>query len=233
MHISLLIHFLFTCIFAVRPHFIACDRMAIEFNRKKFNQGENPLQIFLFQSDIAYLDEEHDFVVLKLQCHQAGVGFPPPLTCFGEVSSSEIHLVGHPDGREMKEDSDVFPYLSTEHQDKIKELGNWSKGYFPDKKDYYSILLEPPRKILFDTTFNHGSSGSPGVMIRDDKPCLVLVLAGGTPKFIYDYPYSTYQVEDHRKVEFGFPISDIIKKMWNSPKQKDKDLASNIFREYI
>lgn len=206
--------------------------MAIEFDRKKFNQRVNPLQIFLFQSDIAYLDEENDFVVLKLQCHQAGVEFPPPLTCFGEVSISEIHLVGHPNGREMKED-DIFPYWSTEHEDKIRKLGNWSKDFFPDKKDYYSILLEPPRKILFDTTFDHGSSGSPGVIIRDDKPCVVLMLAGGTPKFIYDNPYSTLKVEDCEKVEYGFPISDIFKKMWNSPKQNDKDLASNIFKEFI
>lgn len=231
MHISLSIHFLF--IFAARPHFIASDRMAIEFDQKKFNQRENHLKIFLFQSDIAYLDEEHDFVVLKLKCHHAGVGFPPPLTCFGEVSISEIHLVGHPEGREMKEDSDVFPYWSTEHEKKIKELGKWSMKYFPDKEDYYSILLEPPVKILFDTTFNQGASGSPGVMIKDDKPCVVLMLAGGTPKYIYDNPYSTLQVEDHRKVEFGFPISDIIRKMWNSPKQKDKDLASNTFKEFI
>lgn len=214
-------------------NFIACERMAIEFDRKKFNKKEDPFQIFRFQRDIAYFDEEHDFVVLKLSCHSAGVGFPPPLTCFGEVSISEIHLVGHPEGREMKEDSDVFPYWSTEHEDKIKKLGKWSMKFFPDKKDYYSILLKPPRKILFDTTFNHGSSGSPGVMIRDDKPCVVLMLAGGAPKYIYDNPYSTLQVEDCRKVEYGFPISDIFKKMWNSPKQNDKALASNIFTEFI
>lgn len=203
--------------------------MAIEFNRKKFNQEVDPFQIFVFQSEIAYLDEEHDFVVLKLSCHSAGVGFPPPLTCFGEVSVSDIHLVGHPDGREMKED-DIFPYWPTEHENKIKELGNWSKGYFPDKKDYYSILLEPPTKILFDTTFNHGASGSPGVMIRDDKPCLVLILAGGTPKFIYDNPYSRFQVKDHQKVEYGFPIFDILNKMLVSPQQNVKDLASNILQ---
>lgn len=233
MYIITCVHVLeISKVFTTRPHFIACNRMAIEFDRKKFNQRENPLQIFLFQSDIAYLDEEHDFVVLKLQCHQARVGFPPPLTCFGEVSKAEIHLVGHPNGREMKED-DIFPYWSPEHGDKIRKLGNWSKDFFPDKKDYYSILLEPPRKILFDTTFDHGSSGSPGVMIRDDKPCVVLMLAGGTPKFIYDNPYSTLKVEDCEKVEYGFPISDIFKKMWNSPKQNDKDLASNIFKEFI
>lgn len=116
-------------VIAVWPHFIACDRMAIEFERKTFNQREDPFQIFLFQRDIAYLDEEHDFVVLKLKCHQAGVGFPPPLTCFGEVSISEIHIVGHPEGREMKED-DIFPYWSTDHENKIRELGNWSKNFF-------------------------------------------------------------------------------------------------------
>lgn len=218
--------------YAVWPHFIACDRMAIEFERKIFNQRENPFQIFLFQRDIAYLDEEHDFVLLKLKCHHAGVGFPPPLTCFGEVSISEIHIVGHPEGREMKED-DIFPYWSTDHENKIRELGNWSKNFFPDKEDYYSILLELPVKILFDTTFSPGASGSPGVIIRHNKPCVVLILAGGTPKYIYDNPYSTLPVKDDQKVEYGFRISDIIRKMWNSSKQNDKDLASNIFTEFI
>lgn len=217
--------------FAAGPHFIACDRMAIEFDRKKFNQRVDTSQVFHFR-DISYFDLKHDFVVLELSCHQDGVGFPPPLTCFGEVALSEIHLVGHPDGREMKED-DIFPYWSTEHENKIKELGNWSKVFFPDKKDYYSILLDPPRKILFDTTFNHGASGSPGVMIRDDKPCVVLMFAGGTPKYIFDNPYSTLQVEDHQKVEYGFPISDIYTKMWNSPRQNVKDLASNIFTKFL
>lgn len=206
--------------------------MAIEFERKIFNQIENPSRIFLFQEDIAYLDEEHDFVVLKLKCHNTGVGFPPPLTCFGYVSISEIHIVGHPEGREMKED-DIFPYWSTEHKNKIKDLGNWSKDFFPDKVDYYSILLEPPVKILFDTTFSQGASGSPGVIISHNKPCLVLILAGGTPKYIYDHPYSTFQVKDDQKVEYGFPICDIINKMRNSSKQNDKDLASNIFPEFI
>lgn len=223
-----------TCLihYAVRPHFIACDRMAIEFERKIFNQREDSSQIFLFQNDVAYLDEEHDFVVLKLKCHHAGVGFPPPVTCFGKVSISEIHIVGHPDGREMKED-DIFPYWSTEHKNKIKELGNWSKDFFPDKVDYYSILLEPPEKILFDTTFAQGASGSPGVIIRHNKPCLVLILAGGTPKFIYDNPYSMLQVKDDQKVEYGFPICDIFQKMCSSSKQNDRDLASNIFTEFI
>lgn len=62
---------------------------------------------------------------------------------------------------------------------------------------------------------------------------MVLILAGGTPKYIYDNPYSTLPVKDDQKVEYGFPISDIIRKMWNSSKQNDKDLASNIFTEFI
>lgn len=213
--------------FAAGQHFIACNRMAIEFDRKKVNQRVDTSKVFHFR-DISYLDVEHDFVVLELSGHQDRVEFPPPLTCFGEVALSEIHLVGHPEGREMKED-DIFPYWSTEHLNKIKELGNWSKDYFQDQTDYYSILLKPPRKILFDTTFNHGASGSPGVTIRDDKPCVVLIFAGGTPKFIFDNPNSTLQVEDHQKVEYGFPISDIFTKMRNSPQQNVKDLASNIF----
>lgn len=224
------------------PHFIDCDRIAIEFERKMYNKREDPHQIFRFQTTVAYMDKEFDFVVLELSIHDDGVPFPPPLIHFGQVYASDnIHLVGHPGGRQMMEDSDVLPRWSPDHYNElfpfINELAEWSKTYFPlvngEMIDYYSILLMPPRKILFHTSFDLGSSGSPGVTIRNGKPCVVLMLVGGAPEYSYDNPNLPLQVEDWRKVEFGFAMSDIVKKMWNSPQQNTKDLASKIFREFI
>lgn len=100
------------------------------------------------------MDEEYDFVVLKFKCYYVGVGFFLLLICFGEVFILEIYFVGYFEGREMKEDSDVFFYWLIEYEKKIKELGKWSRKYFLDKVDYYSILLELLRKILFDIIFD-------------------------------------------------------------------------------
>lgn len=240
--------FIVTCLhviekaFTAKPHFIDSERMAIEFERKVYNKRENPHQIFQFQPSVAYVDEEHDFVVLELRSHYAGVPLPPPLTCFGEIyASDDIHLVGHPGGRQMMEDSDVAPRWLPDHENEIipfiTELANWSKLYFPMVNgkmiDYYSLLLEPPRKILFHTSFDLGSSGSPGVMIRNEKPCVVLMVAGGTPSYSYESSNPPLLVEDSRKVEFGYAMSDIYWKMLYSTQASVKALASNIFKDFI
>lgn len=136
------------------------------------------------------------------------------MICFGEVFILEIYFVGYFNGREMKED-DIFLYWLIEYEDKIRKLGNWSKDFFLDKKDYYSILLELFRKILFDIIFDYGFLGFLGVIIRDDKLCVVLMFVGGMLKFIYDNLYLILKVEDCEKVEYGFFIFDIFKKMWN------------------
>lgn len=179
--------------------------------------------------------------MLELVCHYADVPFPPALTYFGDVCDSEIHFVGHPGGRQMKEDSDVFPKWSPNHNNEIipyiNELAEWSKSYFPMVKgegvDYYSILLEPPRKILFHTSFDEGSSGSPGVMIRNDEPCVVVMLSGGTPSCYYQGLFPDHPVEDHKKIEYGYAISNIYERMRDSGNQKACNLAEEIFKKWI
>lgn len=226
---NLLLHF------AVKPYILDGERLEIEFNRIAYNQREDPRLIFGFQPLVAYFDDDYDFVVLELRSYDAGVPYPPALTCFADVSVSEIHLVGHPGGRQMKEDI-VDPKWSPVHDKEIipyiEGLAGWSIDYFPDKKDYYSILLEPPRKIMFDTTFDTGSSGSPGVIIRNNKPCVVLMVRGGTPSCFYENYFPDKKVEDHQKIEYGYAMADIFRKMWESSQQNIKDLASEIFREW-
>lgn len=225
----------------VFPNFIDCERINIEFERKKYNKKENPHQIFHFQPDIAYLDNDVDFVVLKLACHYADVPFPPALTYFGDVCDTEIHFVGHPGGRQMKEDSDVFPKWSPNHDNEIipyiDELAEWSKSYFPkvngEEVDYYSRLLEPPRKILFHTSFDEGSSGSPAVMIRDDEPCVVVMLSGGTPSCYYRGRFPNHPVEDCKKIEYGYAMSNIYERMRCSGNQQALNLAEEIFKKWI
>lgn len=179
--------------------------------------------------------------MLELVCHHAGVPFPPALTFFGDVCDMEIHFVGHPGCRQMKEDSDVIPRWSPNHDHEIipyiKELAEWSKSYFPkvngEVVDYYSILLEPPRKILFHTSFDLGSSGSPGVIIRDDMPCVVVMLSGGTPSCYYQGLFPDHPVEDCKKVEYGYAMSNIYERMRDSGNRDILNLAEKIFEKWI
>lgn len=187
---------------------------------------------------MVYVDKEHDFVVLELNAHDSGVPFPPALTCFGKVDLSDVHLVGHPNCTQMMKDS-VKPFWLPDHHDSviqyIDKLSSWSKIYFPGDYDHYAELRDlKPRKIMFHTTFNHGSSGSPGVMIRDEKPCVVLMVRGGVPVCVYDniYPSHTPWVLDNQKVEYGYAMEDIYKKMMNSSLEKYRNLASEIFQTF-
>eukprot|EP00105_Crassostrea_gigas_P031286 XP_011453937.1 PREDICTED: uncharacterized protein LOC105346885 [Crassostrea gigas] len=239
--------YIVTCVHVIKsvinvfPNFIDCERITIEFERKKYNKKEDPLQIFNFVPTIAYLDIAVDFAVLELVCHHAGVPFPPALTFFGDVCDMEIHFVGHPGCRQMKEDSDVIPRWSPNHDNEIipyiKELAEWSKSYFPkvngEVVDYYSILLEPPRKILFHTSFDLGSSGSPGVIIRDDMPCVVVMLSGGTPSCYYQGLFPDHPVEDCKKVEYGYAMSNIYERMRDSGNRDILNLAEKIFEKWI
>lgn len=183
------------------------------------------------------MDEDHDFVVLELGIHDFGVSFPPALTCFGKVCGPDVHLVGHPNCVQMMEDN-VTPVWLPEHKDIIEPyiniMGIWSKSFFPDGRDYYEELSYKhlPRKIMFHTTFNHGSSGSPGVMIRDDEPCVVLMVRGGIPTCVYDNIFSNHTplVQDNQKLEYGYAMEDIYEKMRNSPLERVRNLASELFK---
>lgn len=217
-----------TKVIKAAPHFIECTRVYIEF--EKIENREYPDKKFYFQPTIAYVDAEFDVAVLELKQNCHNVSFPPPLTHFCEISESEIHLIGHPGGKQMKEDSDVTPKWLPDHSEigeYIAELSRWSVNYLPGGVDYYSVLKELPRKIMFHTTFDKGSSGSPGFMIKNEQLYVVLMMCAGTPKCFYEG--SLVRVENDQKIEFGYAICDIYKKMQISTNDSERKLASDIF----
>lgn len=195
--------------------------------------------MFSFETSIAYSNKEYDFIVLELKVHNTDNPFPPPLTCFGELCESEIHLLGHPGGEQMKEDSEVFPKWSPKHDaeiiPQITDLGHWSLTHLPEvnskQMDHYGELLKLPRKILFHTTFDEGSSGSPGFIIENNNAWVILMLSGGAPGCFYNKSFNRrdWPVEDDQKVEYGYAMVDIYEQMRIS----EKELASDIFREWI
>lgn len=224
-------------IITVSPHFIDSDQLSMEFGRYR-NTGTrigDQNQVFGFERTIAYTNEEYDFVVLELK----GPALPPPLTCFGGLFDSEIHLLGHPGGKQMKEDSEVFPVWSPKHDDviipQIRKLGLWSLTHLPKVNsksvDHYGELLNLPRKILFHTTFDEGSSGSPGFIIKNSQAWVILMLSGGAPGCFYkeNFNQRRWPLKDNQKVEYGYAMEDI----YNQMRISKKELASDIFKEWF
>lgn len=162
---------------------------------------------------------------MELERHQfSEVEFPPPIRFFGEIDfDRELHLIGHPGGVQMKEDSQVYPMPRNEQTYQfILELEEWSIMYCPNKENFYSPLHDAC-KVLLHTTFDRGSSGSPGINIDHEKAIVVLMLSGGVPTCFYDGTYTN--IPHDKLVEYGVSISDIYNKM----KLENPKLCNEIF----
>lgn len=184
-----------------------------------------PQNCFSFIPHIHFKDEELDVIVLELERHQfSEVNFPPPVRNFCEIDFEiELHLIGHPGGVQMKEDSQVCPMpRNLETCQFILKLEEWSILHFPNKENFYSPLHDPC-KVLLHTTFDRGSSGSPGINIHNGKAWVVLMLSGGVPTCFYDGIYTN--IPHDKLVEYGVSISDIYNKM----KPENPKLCNEIF----
>lgn len=91
------------------------------------------------------------------------------------------------------EDSVIFFWLF-EYNDivilYIDILSSWSKSFFLGDNDYYEEFRYIKfRKIMFYIIFNYGFLGFFGVMIRDEKFCVVLMVRGGVLVCVYENIY--------------------------------------------
>lgn len=72
-------------------------------------------------------------------------------------------------------------------------MSSWSKIYFLGDYDYYVEFRDLKfRKIMFYIIFNYGFLGFFGVMIRDEKFCVVLMVRGGVFVCVYENIYLSY-----------------------------------------
>lgn len=195
-----------------------------------------PNEEFNFNPTLHYTHDDYDIAILELRERIDEIKYPPPLTSFSKMQFPfEVHLIGHPGGVQMMEDSEVYPGIISDSywDERITELSQWSLRNCPDtehtaNRDYYAALRHPPRKILFHTTFCQGSSGSPGVMIKNGKSFAVLIVVGGVPKCHYD---GIAKVEPKNRVEYGYAVEDICGEMKRSAHGNIKVLAKQIFGE--
>lgn len=180
------------------PHFTDYERVTIEFER---TGKEDINKIFYIHPNPIYVDEEHDFVVLELMPHHADIKFPPALKLFGKVCDLFVHLVGYTSGRLNQRGINVIP------------------------ERVFATSYES-RKILVHSTFDEGFSGSPGIMIKDKKACVVLMLTGYTlSNMLCQHSSEKY----NEKVHYGHFMHDIYAKMCRSKDGNTRILASKIF----
>jgi hypothetical protein len=115
----------------------------------------------------------------------------------------------------------------------IKDLSQWSLGNLPDIEnpavpiDYYVVLRSSPTKILFDTNFVDGSSGSSGVSEKEGN--VVLIVSGGFPLCHYT---GHRTVDVWQRVEYGYGMEDICEEMKQSSDGNIDRLARQIFGEF-
>lgn len=208
---------------------IDCRKIEIRFGMV------DPRATIIDQQTVFYFEptlcqhKEFDLAILELK-HEVGKSFPRQLTLSGSLNLPlPVHLIGHPGGVEMKEDSGVNLYDIQPNNDVdkyINELSQWSMISLPGNKDYYSVLRDHPRKILFSTTFDEGSSGAPGIMIQHYKPYVVVMVSGAVP----DCHYKNVCLVPHEKrIEFGYAMKDIGEEMDQSSDENIRKIAAEIF----
>ena len=148
---------------------------------------------------------------MELKKHEfLGITFPPAIQCFDGINfDKEIHLIGHPGGNQMKEDSEVHLIIRDNNtHDEIERLEEWSINFIG--KNFYSGLHDK-HKVLLNTTFDRGSSGSPGFHIIEREAIVVLMLSGGFPACFYDGSYT--KIPYNKLVEYGVSMADIYDKL--------------------
>lgn len=141
----------------------------------------------------------------------------------------------------MKEDSDVFFRWLLNYDYIIRllinELVAWSKRYFfkvdGEEVDYYSRLFELFRKILFYILFDLGFLGFFGVIIRDGMLCVVVMMLGGILSCYYLGFFLDYLVEDCKKVEYGYVMSNIYERMRDFGNRDILNFVEKIFKIWI
>ncbi|KAL5015222.1 hypothetical protein ScPMuIL_009492 [Solemya velum] len=135
-----------------------------------------------------------DIVIMELK--DCGIELPPPLHLDSfQTVDRVIHLIGHPGGRIMKIDPGCKVITLT--QEILLEAKQWSfrfKGV-----DGYEGM-DDSSMLLFHCSFQHGASGSPGLVIGPHKePRVVTMLMKGYPSFYWELPHN---IQSHIPTNF-------------------------------
>ena len=205
---------------------------SVVFNYKEDVLNPDPHDRFEFDS-LLHINKLLDYAILKLKPHTGRPEFPPPITYFWNAEPGRpVYIIGHPDGKSMREDAGVMPLARDANlSDEIEKAREISLKIFG--RDDYKCLRDE-NMVLFHTCFTRGSSGSPGVVIsRHKEPVVVVMVQGGVPKTYYeatDEQRKTYddQIPNAFFIEYGIAMGTIYNDMQNGD-DAIRRLSTNIF----
>lgn len=171
-----------------------------------------------------FVDANMDMVILELK--DCGIVFPPPLHLDSfEDECREIHLIGHPDGNVMKIDPRCRIVSLTE--DMVLQAQKWSLDV---KKTNGYEGIDDSSMLLFHCIFQHGASGSPGLVIGPCKePRVVTMLMKGYPSFYWELSYDQQkQIPPNFLIEQGIRMSAVRELMNRDPNLRE--VVTDIFK---
>nr|XP_060612977.1 serine protease FAM111A-like [Anolis sagrei ordinatus] len=186
------------------------------------NSHPDPDNWFTLEEWFEISDNDLDFAVLKLKENGNKSSLPGSLVqfIFPPPFNGLIDIIGHPDGEAKRTDpcSIISVYERKEESTRRLQQGQWTQcNYFQcgiDAKGIKCIHVYNPRDfpeiiynhnaITYDTSFFHGSSGSP---VFDRNGHLVAMHTAG---YHYGGKYKKNSI-----IEFGYSMKSIL--TWFSP----------------
>ncbi|XP_060575558.1 uncharacterized protein LOC132732992 isoform X4 [Ruditapes philippinarum] len=186
-----------------------------------------------FFKEVVYTDPELDISVIELI--ESSHPFPPPFTAFDQPSlDSCFHLIGHSQGSVMSINpvTKIININNPGVRDQLEQLQKLSYEY--TGKSYDDLphnTLYNPHRFLFQCKFTQGGSGSPGVVLIDEKVIVTTVLLYGYPDWCYNQSMESYKMNwplDYC-IEQGVNMMSVRKKML----QTNLALCINIFGQTV
>jgi len=198
--------------------------LSIQFEYEVAHKPMIESKNFLFERKVDYINRDLDTAVLVVKS-DPNKTLPDQFTNFGQVRDN-LHLIGHPDGYILKDDTNLDVWHG--NQNIIKKAKKWSVEQFG--KDGYKGI-EDKNRVLFHTSFAHGASGAPGMHIDDNSKASVVtcMLLRGYPDFCFTdelRPEQLNNISNDHKIEQGISMNHIWLDMNNNGLQA---LSSQIF----
>ncbi|XP_021371314.1 uncharacterized protein LOC110461906 isoform X2 [Mizuhopecten yessoensis] len=201
------------------------EQVWIEFHFPKNSASHK----FYFEPELIAGDQDLDFALLELK--PASFEIPKPLAKFRKPDNSQLFaLLGHP----AKPNSEIMQFDSNiELFDLDADENSNRRGYMmkDDKENSGYEGIRDKRKVLFDCWVQHGASGSPGIVMRndDEEPICTLMLVRGFPEQAFS---ENSDIPHDKMIEQGVTMEAIAKKI-DSMGKSAKSLKIDIFGEHF
>ena len=184
---------------------------------------------------VHFFDDKTDTAVLELRDNRVDNPLPPPFELLNaQYTVTDFTLIGH-NGAAMVY-NEVDQVVDRDSETTCNDI-QWIKDYSLETTGFnyellpHNVVLNDQR-ILFHCKLNHGASGSPGIVVLDDRVVVVTMLLCGYPDWYYSPDVDQRTRTDWPEqycIEQGVDMFSVSKTMSSSK----PDLYTDIFRRHI